>query len=340
MRRIGWLAVVVSFTAFAGTPVALTPAQQQAIMDSGTQFGQGALSVGAGTINGTGGAAGVPSYNATPSGQAPGGAGLFGPATAKQAGCNGYTAPAGPGQVANQQDCAAVDFLTKHPNPKAAYPINPKTDPTIVAGKAILASARNGTAFTPGGGTPGSGDTTIPNGCVTTTNPTPAVTTTETCYLASSANAQTCDKTLSCNVTQPAPIPATAAVGPTCPSAARLFSGVVNGTPTTLYSACVPSPTCTGGMIQINIWSPSPFVKAICGTAQSTCPMVGTTVAFTNAGYATGSGTKGAAVCIPTPVTTYSCPTGYTLSGTTCIANPSATCTWTDGCTALQAKTL
>jgi len=210
MGRIGWLATVLSFSALAGTPVALTPAQQQAILDSGTQFGQGTLSVGAGTINGTGGAAGVPSYNATPSTESPGDVGLAGSAATKQAGCNGYTAPAGTGQVPNQQDCNAVDFLTNNPNPAAAYPINPKTDPTIQAGTGVLQSASNGTAFQAGGvaaggasttatGAAGVTGTTTQTGCATTTTATPAVTTTANCYIAATSTTQTCDKTL--NVT-------------------------------------------------------------------------------------------------------------------------------------------
>ena len=207
VKKIGWLAAVLSFTAVAGTPVALTSAQQQAIMDSGTAFGQGTLSVGAGTVNGTGGAAGVPSYNTTPSAASPGNLGLTGAATAKQAGCNGYTAPSGAGQVANQQDCSAVDFLTNNPNPAAAYPINPKTDPSIQAGTSVLTAAQNGTAFQSGGvaaggasttatGSAGVTGTTTQTGCQATITTTPALTTTATCYSAATEITQTCNKTL------------------------------------------------------------------------------------------------------------------------------------------------
>lgn len=424
------LAVVWACEVFAGTPVALTPAQQQAIMDSGTQFGQGTLSIGAGTINATGAAAGIPNYNAASTGLAPGAAGLTGPATAKQAGCNNYVAPAGTNQVANQQDCDAVNFLTKNPNPKAAYPINPKTDPTILAGKSILDSARNGTAFPPGGGTPGSGDTTVPNGCVTTNPSTPAITTTQTCYIASTAPSQTCDKTLSCSVTPPAGIsaivnsiyPQSSAI-PTLSSSqtGSTYSAIVNGAWGSVTAQCPVGWTfqtltawnnskingCVGSggvtyppnsviPVSNQIWS---YLLYVNGTWTSvggqSCPIGWTlqkvtawnnstvvgcvgggnvvypvnssipTLAFAALTYVNGaltsangqacpSGWAFQTLSCPSPgvcsisgcvgsgdlSTTYSCPAGYTLSGTSCIANPVATCTWTDGCTALQAKTL
>jgi len=257
MRRIGWLATVLSFSALAGTPVALTPAQQQVILDSGTQFGQGTLSVGAGTINGTGGAAGVPSYNATPSTESPGDVGLAGSAATKQAGCNGYTAPVGAGQVANQQDCSAVDFLTKNPNPAAAYPINPKTDPTIQAGAGVLQSASNGTAFQAGGVAAGGASTTVTGaagvtgattqtGCTTTTTTTaPAVTTTQTCYSASTLSNQTCDKTLSASVVMTSVCTVSGSFTALAPSGAYdVIFGCVNSSMASVTVSINPSIQC------------------------------------------------------------------------------------------------
>lgn len=299
MRRVGWLAAVLSFSAVAGTPVELTPAQQQAIMDSGTQFGRGALSVGAGTINSAGGAAGVPSYNTTPSGQAPGGAGLFGPATAKQTGCNGYTAPAGAGQVANQQDCDAVDFLVKHHNPKSAYPINPKTDHTIQAGRAVLNAARDGTAFQPGGVAAGFGGTgtTTQTECQTTTATTsPETTTTSSCYIAATLNTQTCDKTLDCVVTQQQPIPAT--VSYLCPT------GTLSGT------------TCIQPTFPASVNYQCSAGSTLSGTTCQPAPATATL------SYSCTSGTLSGTQCLQ-PATsasvTYLCPSGSTLSGTSCI---------------------
>ena len=299
MRRVGWLAAVLSFSAVAGTPVELTPAQQQAIMDSGTQFGQGALSVGAGAINSTGGAAGVPSYNTTPSGQSPGGAGLFGPATAKQTGCDGYTAPAGAGQVANQQDCDAVDFLVKHHNPKSAYPINPKTDHTIQAGRAILNAARDGTAFQPGGVAADFGvtGTTTQTECQTATATTsPETTTTSSCYMAATLSTQTCDKTLNCVVTQLQPIPAT--VSYSC------STGTLSGT------------TCIQPTFPASVNYQCSAGSTLSGTSCLPAPTTATL------SYSCTSGTLSGTQCLQ-PATsasvTYLCPSGSTLSGTSCI---------------------
>lgn len=299
MRRIGWLAAVLSFSAVAGTPVELTPAQQQAIMDSGTQFGQGALSVGVGAINSTGGAAGVPSYNTTPSGQSPGGAGLFGPATAKQTGCDGYTAPAGAGQVANQQDCDAVDFLVKHHNPKSAYPINPKTDHTIQAGRAVLNAARDGTAFQAGGVAAGFGvtGTTTQTECQTATATTsPETTTTSSCYIAATLSTQTCDKTLNCVVTQSQPVPAT--VSYSC------STGTLSGT------------TCIQPTFPASVNYQCSAGSTLSGTTCQPAPATATL------SYSCTSGTLSGTQCLQ-PATsasvTYLCPSGSTLSGTSCI---------------------
>lgn len=299
MRRIGWLAAVLSFSAVAGTPVELTPAQQQAIMDSGTQFGQGALSVGVGAINSTGGAAGVPSYNTTPSGQSPGGAGLFGPATAKQTGCDGYTAPAGAGQVANQQDCDAVDFLVKHHNPKSAYPINPKTDHTIQAGRAVLNAARDGTAFQAGGVAAGFGvtGTTTQTECQTATATTsPETTTTSSCYIAATLSTQTCDKTLNCVVTQSQPVPATVSYSCT--------TGTLSGT------------TCIQPTFPASVNYQCSAGSTLSGTSCQPAPTTATL------SYSCTSGTLSGTQCLR-PATsasvTYLCPSGSTLSGTSCI---------------------
>lgn len=310
MRRIGWLAAALSFSVAAGTPVALTPAQQQAILDEGTTFGQGALSVGAGTINSAGGAAGVPGYNATPSGQAPGAAGLFSPATAKKAGCDGYVAPAGAGQLANQMDCDAVDFLAKNPNPKSAYPIDPNTDPTIQAGRAVLLSARDGTAFQPGGVAAGFGVATTQTGtgCATTTTTSPGTTTTSSCYIAATLSTQTCDKTLNCAVTQPAPVPATPSYS--CPSGSVLI-----GTQCQPYAyAASVNYSCSAG-------------STLSG---STCQPAPTTATLS---YSCVSGVLSGTQCItpvPGATLTYSCPQGGTLSGSTCVGTTTtATLTYT-----------
>lgn len=300
MRRIGWLAAVLSFSAVAGTPVELTPAQQQAIMDSGTQFGQGALSVGVGAINSTGGAAGVPSYNTTPSGQSPGGAGLFGPATAKQTGCDGYTAPAGAGQVANQQDCDAVDFLVKHHNPKSAYPINPKTDHTIQAGRAVLNAARDGTAFQAGGVAAGFGvtGTTTQTECQTATATTsPETTTTSSCYIAATLSTQTCDKTLNCVVTQSQPVPATVSYSCT--------TGTLSGT------------TCIQPTFPASVNYQCSAGSTLSGTSCQPAPTTATL------SYSCTSGTLSGTQCLQ-PATsasvTYICSSGDTLVGTNCQA--------------------
>lgn len=233
-RWLAWLAAGLSFSAVAGTPVELTPAEKQQILNSGTAFGQGALSVGAGVINGTGGAAGVPSYNSSPSGQAPGGVGLSSPASAKQTGCSGYTAPVGTGQTANQQDCDAVDFLTRHSNPKTTYSstlnaIDPQA--ATQTGAAVLQSASDGAAFQPGGvaaggasttatGSDGVTATTTDTGCQPSATATPTPTTAATCYSYSTLVQKTCTTALTVTVTQPPSFAATQTYS--CPAGGTL----------------------------------------------------------------------------------------------------------------------
>jgi hypothetical protein len=362
MRRIAWLAAVLSLSAYAGTPVQLTPAQQQAILDSGTSFGQGTLAVGAGTVNGTGGAAGVPSYNTTPSAQAPGEISLAGPAAAKEAGCNGYTAPAGAGQTPNQQDCNAVDFLAKHPNPASAYPINPATDPTMQAGAAVLKSARNGSAFQPGGvaaggvGTSGSASagTTTQTACQTITTTTPAVTTTAQCYVAATEISQTCGDTLSVSV----------GLG-LCSPGSALGKVVVNDCPSCLDPYFVMVITCgsDGASYNVHLYrSTDGTTSAVAlyvsyGYPASAADMgtfhVAVAPGFSVANYFVGTVGYGCSMniyysitcsnllCVPTEtITGSSCNGGNTNTSGSPLALPLMPVeTWTDTCAALQAKT-
>jgi len=134
------------------------------------------------TINTTTGTANVPKYNTSPpetSVYAGGKALIGGAGSTKQANCKGFKAAT----AYDQQDCDAVNYMTKQPSEHPKFVIDKKTDPLMVNSKSTIASP---------GTIPGSGT----SACHIEKTTVPGTFSTVTCVEAFTSEPLTCNRVL------------------------------------------------------------------------------------------------------------------------------------------------
>ena len=335
---------------FSGAAIA-APMTNQEAADAGKSLGQQQDALITPQINQTNADTSIPHITGTPpETQFFGGgrANNFLPGDNKRIACD-TGAPSSDKWV--QQSCDAVNLVAKAPNQRPLFNIA-RTDPILAREQSVRANAAVVAFSTSGGGGAASnpngfGITGTYSGCTTTTTPDPGTTTTKTCvdYMAateapatstcqlSSNTPQTCTKDLSVTVNQPAPIPATPV------SSCGVGYTLSGSTCTAPATAADPSYSCSTGILSgtecIQPAYQPPGVAAT-GTIQ-TSP----TYNYANAagpsvipslciagGYS--GGTLVNILTYPGQIdnlfrftyfcqrTIYSCPSGYTLSGTTC----------------------
>jgi hypothetical protein len=143
------------------------------------------------TVDGTGGivsaekAAALPYYSTSspvPS-LVPGSVGLGGAGIGKISGCEGQ----------NDTECAAVNFLAKNPDTRLRFNLDPATDPTLQAGKQVLADPN---------AVVGAGLDGAENVCSNWTVTDPATVTTEVCNEYKTVGEVVCQKALVIKVTE------------------------------------------------------------------------------------------------------------------------------------------
>lgn len=157
-------------------PVPNTALQQAA--QAGTNFGNSTLLPSTSAINPTGPQAGMPNYNTAAQQFPPGNSSTVrSAADAKILTCKGFVPG---GNVANNQECDAVNFLQKNPTTRKKVAINPATDPAITVPGGVLSSVKNGTnpLVASNQATQGA----AAGQCQSTTTTIPAVTNKQFCY--------------------------------------------------------------------------------------------------------------------------------------------------------------
>jgi hypothetical protein len=151
---------------------------------AGQDFSNSAKGKGAaqGTLNASTGTANVPKYNTNPSETSVYGGGknlIGGMGSKKQADCVGYKA----GNAYDQQECDAVNYLTKMPAERPKFIIDKKTDPLIVNSKDTIAN-------------PGTVPVSGVSACHIEKTVIPGTYTTETCEQSTILDTIACKKTL------------------------------------------------------------------------------------------------------------------------------------------------
>ncbi|MBI5330059.1 MAG: hypothetical protein HZB71_05540 [Betaproteobacteria bacterium] len=273
-----------------------------------------------GTVDGTGGIVGVekaatlPHYttNSPVPSLMPGSVGLGGTGMGKIQACQGQ----------NDTECAAVNFLAKNPDSRLRFNLDPATDPTLRAGKQVL---ENPNAVV------GAGQEGMESVCSTKTVTVPVTYTTEVCNEYKTLDTQGCDRRLVVTVTIPEPIPAIPSYY--C-NAGRTLSGTscivtpISATP--IYS-CPSGSSLSGTYCQAPAYQPAgtPVQQSETWTylTWGSCGVNPLFLAWIYCGgYSTGNYSsqgrldqRGDGYCnYYCSSLSYSCPSGYTLSGSTC----------------------
>lgn len=328
--RSGWL--LLGAVALSSISTVSSASSTSDAFAQGSAMGNGSLNSTFSGINPTTAQTNIPGYGGSVSTQssyfAGGNGNIESPGSAQISDCS--NAPPSSNPMANQY-CNAVNFLATNPNVRPQITISPN-DPLITNSRAI---SNNAASILQTNGISTSGTSSQ---CVPVTTTTPAQYTTQMCTtvqgmdmaqcvlgrvvnIASNTNyqcdqtlnsyqAQTCNRTLSVTVTQGATVPATSSTayveteilfedGNQTPVGTR-FSSLAG-----LYSFPTMSSLC------------QPFFGGGGGSAYTT--------------YNGGDG-----YCIE-PITSSSCPSGYTLSGSVCSPPPTVSTTWNDGCSSLEA---
>lgn len=234
-----------------------------------------------------------------------------------------------------QAPCDAVNLVSQAPHQRPSVVVG-RGDPMLQREQAARANASSIASS-------GVNQSNNPNGfgiagnysaCTTTTTPDPLPPTIQTCndfmQATSTTTSSTCQKSTgtpqTCNVvnsftvTQGAPIAATAGVCPT----AFVAGGVQR-------YVCTPTAK----------WSCPSFAPAYYPPGYPAYCLSRTLTAPAGAPYTwymvTGRSISWILTSAPSG---YTCPAGYTLSGTLCYPPPTATPTTNDGCSTLQAQTM
>lgn len=165
-----------------------TPGQA---FQAGKDFANGnaGRSAAGGAVNATTGAAAVPKYNTNPPQTSVYGNGrslIGGAGSAKQSECQSYKA----GSAYEQQECNAVNFLTKNPGQRPKFVIDKKNDPLIVGSGQIIKNP---------GAVPGSGT----SACHIEQTTVPGTFISETCTETQSLETLQCNRVLVVSCPEP-----------------------------------------------------------------------------------------------------------------------------------------
>lgn len=268
--------------------------------------------------------------------------GLFSYGQGKLTNCAGYTP--NPNNPASNNECDVVNLLATNPEQHAISASGiTKNDPMFT---------NQNNAYNLGMSSPnqpsnlGSGTTQSSLvggiGCVQTAITNPSTTTTSTCTKTGTPYPQQCTSYVTVSVVQPPPIAATAA--PSCPMATLAAIGM--GTqPVACYEG--GGFTCPTGTVPLTTYAGCCFpVVSICEPTGA-CPP----------GAQCGAAGQAAIRVISNPyeppcggrypcsfnalraTTAYTCPSGYTLSGTTCIPPATISSSTVNNCGTLQTQT-
>lgn len=181
---------VVLFACLVALPFAPLPALAQSTPDdafqAGQQAGRSGMNAAAGAVSTQSGQQNLPYYgtSAPQSGLYGNGQGAIGAAgSQKQIDCQ----TAQSGDAFNQQECDAVNFMTRNPTDRQKFKIDGTKDPLMTGSKSIIAN-------------PGPQAGTSTQQCHIETTKVPGKTTTETCTETETLGPQSCQRVLSVNV--------------------------------------------------------------------------------------------------------------------------------------------
>lgn len=136
MKRFILLGAVLAAFGVANAQTMGSPADA---FNAGKEFANAGKGVASGQVNGATGSSVLPNYgtSAPESSIFQGGRNLIGGAgTSKQAQCENYRAP----NAFQQQECDAVNFITKNASQRPKFNIDKKTDPLLVGSKGIISN--------------------------------------------------------------------------------------------------------------------------------------------------------------------------------------------------------
>jgi hypothetical protein len=179
VRAIFGIVSLIASTAFAQS----TP---DAAFQAGKDFAGNGKNSAAGAINSTTGKQNLPFYNtnAPESSDFGNGMGAVGAAgSQKQITCQSYKA----GSAFDQQECDAVNFMTRNPGERQKFKIDKNKDPLMTGSKNLIAN-------------PGTAQGSDTQQCHVEQTKIPGKTTTETCSETQTLGDQSCQKVLSVDV--------------------------------------------------------------------------------------------------------------------------------------------
>ena len=199
MKRVLSIAAMLAAVGVASAQTITTPADA---FNAGKDFANTGKGVAGGKINSGTGSNVLPYYSTTAPETAnfQGGRSLIGGAgTNKQIQCETYKAP----NAFQQQECDAVNFMSKNPTQRQKFNIDKQTDPILTGSKGVINNP--GTA-------PASGTGQV---CRTVTQNNPGEYVTETCTTARKTDFSECDNTLGIRINWNYYCPAFTVEGPT-----------------------------------------------------------------------------------------------------------------------------
>ena len=330
--RAGWrLLMLVAMSAISSISSA---SPQSAAFAQGSSMGNGAVQGMFSGINSSAAQSNIPGYGgsvSTQSGYFAGGNGnIEAPGTAQITNCANATP--GSNQMANQY-CNAVNFLATNPTIRPQITISPN-DSMLVNSRTI---SNNPSSILQANGISTSGTSSQ---CVPVTTTTPAQYTTEMCSTVQGMNLAQCvlgrvvnistDTNYQCNQT------INAYQTQTCNRTVvvTVIPGqTVAATQSTAYQITeilfedgnqLPVGTVIASPASAGLY-PFPTMASLCS------PFFG---GGGGTSYTNWNGGDG--YCI-VAITSSSCPSGYTLSGSYCVGPATVTTTWNDGCATLEA---
>lgn len=166
--------------------VAFAQSTPEAAFQAGKDFAGHGKNAAAGAINSTTGQQNLPFYNANAPESADFGNGMGAVGAAgsqKQITCQSYKA----GSAFDQQECDAVNFMTRNPGERQKFKIDKNKDPLMTGSKNLIAN-------------PGAAQGSDTQQCHIEQTKIPGKTTTETCSETQTLRDQSCQKVLSVDV--------------------------------------------------------------------------------------------------------------------------------------------
>lgn len=183
MKRVLSIAAMLAAVGVASAQTITTPADA---FNAGKDFANTGKGAAGNMVNGTTGSQQLPNYGTTAPETAnfQGGKNLIGAVgTTKQVGCETYRAP----NAFQQQECDAVNFLSKTPATRPKYTIDKQTDPLLTGSKSLI----NNPGSVPGAST---------QQCRVERVKNPATFITETCTESQTLETVKCKRGFSANV--------------------------------------------------------------------------------------------------------------------------------------------